>query len=70
MKIFRVVISGLILWSGIEDRSITYIVSGSLFLLFSLLTGNACCAFRTNIPSEEKDLSQAIMDYEEVGVAK
>lgn len=73
VKIFRVLMSVLIVWSGIEERNNAYTGLGLFFLLFSLWSSGACCAMypnRETTPPADKDYSQLKADYEEVGAGK
>jgi hypothetical protein len=68
IKVMRVLAGIFIMLSGITGNNITFIVLGSGFLLFSLLTPGACCPLY-NPPAQQK-ISSDLKDveYEEVGV--
>jgi hypothetical protein len=54
--------------SGISENNIAFILLGSVFLLFSLITAGSCCAMYN--PARGQNTSADINDteYEELGV--
>lgn len=44
LKVLRVILGGLILYSSIAESHVSGIVLGGVFILFSLFTDGVCCA--------------------------
>jgi hypothetical protein len=74
VKIFRVIMSALILWNGVADKNNSFILLGAGFLVFSLLSSGACCAMfpsaQTAVKEDNKDYTHLKAEYEEVGIRK
>ena len=67
IKIIRVAAGIFILLSGINENNITFVLPGSAFLLFALITPGICCAIYK--PPAHKSTPVDINDteYEELG---
>lgn len=66
MKVFRVLAGLLVIYSGIVDNNLTFVIIGSGFLLFALLTSGVCCAVYNPATHhhQKTDLNQ--VEYEEL----
>ncbi len=69
LKIIRVGLGGLILYSSIETGHIAGMIVGGLFTTFSLFTDGVCCAGGSCYTSSKKLNSSTIENtaYEELG---
>lgn len=66
MKVFRVLAGLLVIYSGIADNNVTFIIIGAGFLIFALLTSGVCCAvYNPATPGRQKAELNKI-DYEEL----
>lgn len=69
LKLVRVGLSSLILYTTIEEGRIAGIVLGGLFLVFSLFTAGVCCAGGSCYTPVKKTGTAipSTIDYEEQG---
>lgn len=44
LKVLRIILGGLILYSSISEGHVTGVVLGGLFILISLFTNGVCCS--------------------------
>ena len=67
IKIIRVVAGVFILISGIGGNNVTFILLGSVFLLFSLITAGTCCTMHIPAPGQKTSAGITDTEYEELG---
>jgi succinate-acetate transporter protein len=68
IKIIRVLAGISILTSGITDNNTAFILIGSFFLLYSLITPGVCCGVYDPPPQQKASTDLKNVEYEELGV--
>jgi len=68
LKIIRVGLGLVILYSGVESHSFGGITAGLLFTLFGLLAPGTCCGSScySGYDTVKEDISTEVIDYEEL----
>jgi hypothetical protein len=67
IKIIRVVAGIFILLSGINENNITFVLPGSVFLLFALITPGVCWAMYNPPTHQNTPVDINDTEYEELG---
>jgi hypothetical protein len=66
MKVFRVLAGLLVIYSGIVDNNVTFVIIGTGFLIVALLTSGVCCALYNPATHDRQKTDLNKIEYEEL----